>query len=478
MALLKILIQSIAIFLCVLLLVVLGSVPASVYESTDHLPSVKAEKPLLLNNVHVLSTDGRQWRRNQRLTIRNGRIEQIDAADGDTPSGYQVIDTEGAFVVPGLFDMHVHTLDPQYLALSLSYGVTSVRNMGGYPAHLRWKQQLQNREWLGSNLFVSSPTLNGNLYFDPFTQQRLTDSDRARQLVARYQTEGWDLIKVYEDLDAHVYTAIVDEALTLGMPIAGHVPYDAIKQNYDAAGALTSIEHVEELFDGPLNYEFDYQKLTSISQQLKIMGVAVTPTLTVFDHLTQLSTHKDAFKREIPFEYMNPFHRWVMDLFDGNRWMSASPEQAQYNQKANRFQRDIVAELARHEVDLLVGTDWGALYTIAGLATHRELSLLAEAGLSSEMILRAATLNAARSLNVQEQYGSIEEGKIADLVVVSEDPLRELSQLKDPQAVIKFGQYLDRDELVRLREQAKNHSSAYTTFGRVMEFIVSKGFYQ
>ncbi len=478
MTLIKTLMLSIAILVGVLILAALGSVPASVYESIGHLPKITETKPLLLNNVHLLSKDGRQWQMNQQLVIRNGRIEHIGVADVVRPSGYQVVDAKGAYVIPGLFDMHVHALDPQYLALSLSYGVTSVRNMGGYPVHLRWKKQLQEGQWLGSNLFVSSPILNGDVYFDPFTQQRVTDPDHARELVARYQAQGWDLIKVYEGLGADVYAAIVDEALARGMLIAGHVPYDAIKQNYEAAAALTSIEHVEELFDGPLNDRFDYQKLTSIAQQLKIMGVAVTPTLTVFDHLTQLSTHKQSFKRDIPFEYMNPFHRWVMDQFDGNRWMVASQKQAQYNQKVNRFQRDIVAELSRHDVELLVGTDWGAIYTIPGLATHQELMLLSESGLSSDMILRAATMNAARALNVDADYGSIEVGKIADLVVVMEDPLKDLSRLRAPQAVIKMGQYLDREDLLVIREQAKNHSSAYTTFGRVMEFVVSKGFYQ
>ncbi len=478
MTLIKTWILSTAILVGILILAVLGSVLASVYEPLDHLPKITDTQPLVLNNVHLLSKDGRQWQKNQQLVIRNGRIEHIGVTDVVSPSGYQVVDAQGAYVIPGLFDMHVHALDPQYLALSLSYGVTSVRNMGGYPAHLRWKNQLQKGQWLGSNLFISSPILNGEVYFDPFTQQRVTDPDHARELVARYQAEGWDLIKVYEGLRADVYAAIVDEALARGMLIAGHVPYDAIKHNYEAAAALTSIEHVEELFDGPLNGEFDYQKLTSISQQLKIMGVAVTPTLTVFDHLTQLSTHKESFKRDIPFDYMNPFHRWVMDQFDGNRWMTASQELAQYNQKVNRFQRDIVAELARHEVDLLVGTDWGAIYTIPGLATHQELTLLSEAGLSSRMILRAATVNAARALNVEADYGTVEVGKIADLVLVRADPLRDLSRLKNPQAVIKMGQYLDREDLLDLREQAKNHSSAYTTFGRVMEFVVSKGFYQ
>ncbi len=478
MTLIKTWILSTAILVGILILAVLGSVLASVYEPLDHLPKITDTQPLVLNNVHLLSKDGRQWQKHQQLVIRNGRIEHIGVTDVVSPSGYQVVDAQGAYVIPGLFDMHVHALDPQYLALSLSYGVTSVRNMGGYPAHLRWKNQLQEGQWLGSNLFVSSPILNGDVYFDSFTQQRVTDPDHARELVARYQAEGWDLIKVYEGLRADVYAAIVDEALARGMLIAGHVPYDAIKHNYEAAAALTSIEHVEELFDGPLNGEFDYQKLTSISQQLKIMGVVVTPTLTVFDHLTQLSTHKESFKRDIPFDYMNPFHRWVMDQFDGNRWMTASQEHAQYNQKVNRFQRDIVAELARHEVDLLVGTDWGAIYTIPGLATHQELTLLSEAGLSSRMILRAATVNAARALNVEADYGTVEVGKIADLVLVRADPLRDISRLKNPQAVIKMGQYLDQEYLLDLREQAKNHSSAYTTFGRVMEFVVSKGFYQ
>jgi hypothetical protein len=374
--------------------------------------------------------------------------------------------------MPGLFDMHVHAMDRKNLVLSLAYGVTSVRNMGGYPMHLRWKRELAEGEWLGSNLFSATPTMNGKENANPLGEKIVSEADTARQLVRRYHTQGWDFIKVYARLDVPVYEAIVDEARRLDFPVAGHVPYPVVETDYSLARPMVTLEHTEDIFQGPLNYRYDDSAVEAVARKLKDMNATVTPTLMIFDHLTRLAREKQAFLDELPLEYLNPVMRRFVDGTAGARWLGADETLQASLEKRNLYFQFITRVLYETGVNLVLGTDWGAIYAIPGSSTHDEIALLQQAGLPAESILEMGTINAARALGVEDRLGSIAVGKTADLVLVEHNPMTDPKYLRRPLAVIKNGQWLGRNELDMLKKTAGNPSSVYVTLGRVLEFLI------
>jgi imidazolonepropionase-like amidohydrolase len=448
------------------------SIPMARMEWPSDLQPVSNKRPLAIDNVNLVTMVDEQVLADRQLLIRNGIIERIEPAGVVVGDEYRHVDAEGAYLMPGLFDMHVHAMDRKNLVLSLAYGVTSVRNMGGYPMHLRWRQELAEGQWLGSNLFSATPTMNGRKNANPFGQKIVTEPDKARELVRRYHSQGWDFIKAYARLDVPVYEAIIDEAGRLEFPVAGHVPYPVVEADYRLAKPMVTLEHTEDIFQGPLEYQYDDDAVKAIARQLKDMNATVTPTLMIFDHLTRLARDKQAFLDELPLEYLNPMMKRFVDATAGERWLGASEKLQASLEKRNSYFQYITRVLHETGVNLVLGTDWGAIYAIPGSSTHDEIALLQEAGLPAEVILKMATINAARVLRVEDRLGSIVEGKTADLILVAHNPVTDLKNLRQPLAVVKNGQWLHKNELDRLKKTASNTSSTYLTMGRVLEFWI------
>jgi len=471
MGVVKKIIKVLLILVIVALLIVFAASPLARLETPEDLLIPDNQQALAIDNVHLITISDDQPLMDRQLLIRNGVVEAIRSAGEPIGDDYLLIDASGAYLVPGLFDMHMHAFDRKYLALTLSYGVTSVRNMGGYPMHLRWKQQLLGGEWLGSNLYAGTPIINGKKNSNPLAHKVVTDPDTAREMVRDFHEQGWDFIKVYTRLSVPVYEAIVDEARKLDIPVAGHVPYAVVEADYELSAPMVTLEHTEEIFQGPLGYAYDEEAVAAIAARLLAMNATVTPTLMIFDHLTQLSRGKQSFVDTLELQYLNPFMKYFEKKTSVTRWLTASDNTRDAMGERNDYFKYITGVLHEKGVNLVLGSDSGIMYAVPGISTQDEIALLQEAGLPNDAILRMATLNAAQALGVAEQFGSIEEGKIADLVLTTVNPLTDLAGLRAPAAVIKNGEWLGPHELQKLRASAENPSNAYLTFGRLLEFV-------
>ncbi len=454
-----------------LLIAVFVSIPWARIEMPQDLLPADNRQPIAIDNVNVVTVTSAGVLRDRQVLIEDGRIVDILPA-GSTPNDrYLRIDGNGSYLSPGLFDMHVHAMDRKYLAMSLAYGVTSVRNMGGYPMHLRWKRELADGEWLGANLFTATPTMNGRKNANPFGHKVVTDPEKARRLVRKYHSQGWDFVKAYTRLDVPVFEAIIDEADKLDFPVAGHVPYPVVDADYRLATPMVTLEHAEDVFQGPLDYEYDEAALDEIAATLRSMDATVTPTLMIFDHLTRLAREKRRFFDDFPMEFVNPMMKRFVDGTAGARWLGASDQLVASLERRNEFFGVITRVLHEHGVDLVLGTDWGAIYALPGVSTHDEIDLLLAAGIPPDAVLPMATVNAAAVLRVEGELGSISTGMVADLVVTKGNPLDDPATLRQPEAVVKNGQWLDRDALDALLESARSPSGTFATFGRVLEFV-------
>ena len=471
---LKKLAKYVGVVVATMLIVVFATIPLARMEMPDDLLAAENSQALAMDNVHLITMKDDEVLMDRQVLVRNGLIEDIRAAGSTIGSEYRRIDGGGSYLLPGLFDMHVHAMDRKYLALSLAYGVTSVRNMGGYPMHLRWKRELEEGQWLGSNLFTATPTMNGEKNANPLGDQVVTDPDKARQLVRKYHEMGYDFIKAYARLEVDVYKAIINEAGKLDFPVAGHVPYPVVEADYRLAAPMVTLEHTEDIYQGPLGYQYDDEAVAAIADELKDMNATITPTLMIFDHLTRIARDKQAYLDTLPLDYLNPAMKLFTDKTSGARWLNADDNLLASLEKRNDYFQYITRILNDTGVNLVLGTDWGAIYALPGMATHEEIALLEKAGLPPIDILRMGTINSARILRSADRYGSIEIGKVADLVVTRDNPLDALATLSEPYAVVKRGQWLDQDALEQLKRSAKHPSSTYLTMGRILEFVLLK----
>ena len=438
------------------------------------LHQVQSNHQYVLDNVHLVMVEQQTIQKNQQLTIRNGIIERISDAGSPAPKGYEYRDGNNAYVTPGLFDMHVHHLERKALALSLAHGVTSVRMMRGYRMHLLWRDELKQQEWLGSNLYLSSPVFaSRNTHV---LNQAVESPQHARELVESAHDNGFDLIKLYGYMEKNEFEAIIKHANQVGIAVAKHGPHPAKDSDWAYLSGLQSLEHVEDIFQGILDYQFDQYKLVKAATKIKATGVAVTPTLAVFDHLTQLSHGKQDFIDTLDLEYLNPVRIRIEEKHAVSRWLADSPKQSLYHLKKAKFLKQIVAELHHQQVPLLVGSDSGMMYMAAGQSTHTEMALMKQSGLSNFDVIQAATINPANALNISDQYGSIQTGKIADLVITEHDPTANIEYLKSPYAVVKNGQWISKSGLAELKVSAKQHPAFLITTMLLIEDVIARYF--
>ncbi|WP_111980393.1 amidohydrolase family protein [Algibacillus agarilyticus] len=429
---------------------------------------------LAINNVNIVMVKENRILNNRQLVIQNGRITAINKANSSVRSNIREIDGNNTYVTPGLFDMHVHIYDRKYLTLNLAYGVTSVRNLNGMNMHLRWREELKNKEWLGSNLYLSSPILAGK--GSHALNQKILSPQQGRDAVHIAKASGYDFIKVYGYLEPKIFEAIIDEAKIIDIRVAKHGPHPARGSDWSYLEGLQSLEHVEDIFQGPLNYEYNKEALEIIARKIKQSNVPVVPTLATFDHLTQLSNGKDKFINSLELDYLNPLYFDIQSHFTVSRWLKDNKKQSTYHLEKQKFLSYIVKVLHENKVKILVGSDAGTMYSLPGLSTHNEMKLLQQSGVSNFEILKAATINAAQTLSIEQDYGSIEIGKIADLVLVTENPLDEIKALRTPYAVVKSGQWLDKKQLKRLRIEAKNTDSYYWSIINLLEDLLIRFF--
>jgi len=466
----KKLFYSFSIILLLLLFVIVLSIISLDYRKQQGLLPVNNTRAFVINNVNIVMVKKQQVLNNKQIVIKNGRIAAINNSNTPVENNIRSVNGNNAYVTPGLFDMHVHIHDRKYLTLNLAYGVTSVRNLNGKNMHLRWKKELKNEEWLGSNLHTSSPILAGK--GTHALNQEVLSPQEAREEVNKAKANGYDFIKLYGYLEPNIFEAIIEQARNIDFAVAKHGPHPAKGADWKYLQGLQSVEHVEDIFQGPLNYQFDKELLNDVALKLKESNVPIVPTLETFNHLTQLSNGKQTFVDSLTLDYLNPLYFDIESHFTVSRWLNDNKQQSAFHLKKQKFLSQIVKVLHEHKVKLLVGSDAGTMYTLPGIATHNEMQLLQQSGLSNFEVLQAATINAAQTLKIAGDYGSVEVGKIADLVLLSQNPLLDMQTMRMPYAVVKNGQWLDKTKLENLKIAAKNTQSYYWSVINLLEDLL------
>src|SRR5437867_4127005 len=406
---------------------------------------------LAITHVTIIDTNGGAPQRDVTVVIHDDRIAEIT---GKSVPATRVIDGRGKFLIPGLWDMHVHLswTTSSALPVLVANGVTSVRDLGSRLSEIdAWRTKIAEGTLIGPRILRVGPILNGQ----KFNQYQMVSGnpDETRGVARALKEVGVDFLKVHRRFLRDSYFALIDEAKRLGIPVVGHIPMSVTPEEASNAGQQT-IEHTETLFEGTFSATMK-EKLPEAIRKFREGGDAdklfavfvknhtvVDPTLAAWSGLLADPSGS------------GPRMRYVA-ASNKKSIAPISPDELQGYRDVFAEFRKVVGQMHRDGVTLVTGTDIAAS-RVPGFLMHDELALFVECCLTPLEALQAATANPAKVVNRFNDLGSIETGKIADLVLLDANPLDDIHNTQKIAAVIIGGRLLDRadlDALLRLGEQ-------------------------
>jgi imidazolonepropionase-like amidohydrolase len=448
---------------------------------------------LALVHATVIDGTGAATRGDLTIIIRSNRISEIAKSSTIAlPANVQVINASGKFVIPGLWDMHIHWYDKDYLPLFIANGVTGARMMWGTPNHQEWRKEIEQGSLPGPRMYLASQLIDGPNPLWPDSLSVTNEAD-ARQAVRKVKATGADFIKVYSVLPREAYFAIADEARKQGLPFAGHVPI-AVSVKEAAEAGQKSIEHLTGILNGCSTHEGELLKTTQqilrevaaanrpmsvlsakmrepnrlaletynpikaglLFTELKKHGTWQCPTLVVLRNISSLND--PAITSDPRIKYMPPQFKSMWDQANDSRFKSRTAEDFALGKKLFQKDLEIVGAMQRAGVGILAGTDTGNPYCFPGFSLHDELALLVQAGLTPMEALQAATRNPARFMGREEDLGTVEKGKLADLVLLEANPLDDIANTKRIDSVIFDGRLFSKsylNEMLKKMESVK-----------------------
>ena len=449
--------------------------------------------PLVLIHATIIDATGAPPRADMTMIISGGRITGLGPSrELPAPAGARVVDATGKFLIPGLWDMHIHLDDPELwpthvtreekeklFPLLIANGITGVRDMGGSLEQLQeWRQKITLGQMLGPRMVISGPFVDGNYPdFDWLGSLRVTTEAEGREAVRSLHRRGADFIKIYNTIPRAAYFGLADEAKKLGVVFAGHVPHRISAAEASDAGQK-SMEHMQGLLLACSANEDGFRK--TIAETYDDPKAPLTP-LDRGDPAVLASFSKEKcdalfvrFARngtwQCPTLHNNWRHAHSFDktVINDPRvcyyprsfreyWKKRSRDDAKRPEREARLQAyyrrlfELIKDMRRAGVNILAGSDAGANeYSFPGFSLHDELAELVAAGLTPMEALQSSTLNAAKYLGMTDAFGTIEVGKMADVVVLEANPLEDISNTRKIAAVILEGHLIDKPELLRL----------------------------
>lgn len=429
-----------------------------------------------IRHVTVVNVETGAELQDQTVKIEGSRIVSIAAtqtADATLEGG---IDAHGGYLIPGLWDMHVHVHDTDELPLYIANGVTGIRIMSGA------KNTAQMRAWLAAKdpspeIILASAIVDGSSPVWPGSIVLKKPAD-AERTVREIKESGADFIKVYDGIPRNAYLALASQAKLQNIAFAGHVP-DAVSAQEASATGQRSMEHLQgvsiacsraqqmlmsaigraRFFRDRLAIEddgfrdVDEGKCHALFAEFRQNNTWQVPTLTVLRLWGRLDDSH--FVSDPRLEYIGkPSRARWDDRTEFQRW-HWTPRQFDLARNLFSNEQRLVRAMFREGVPMMAGTDAMNPYCFPGFSLHDELALLVDSGLTPLAALQAATINPAIFLGKTADWGTVQTGKIASLVLLRADPLTDIHNTTKIEAVWLRGRYIDAPALARMLQTAK-----------------------
>lgn len=438
---------------------------------------IKAD--LLISNVNIIDVQNNTVNSRQSIIILNDRI--IEVGDKNIATKYKIknkIDATGKFIMPALWDMHVHfggdTLiheNKMLLPLFIAMGVTTVRDCAGDISLdvIEWKNEINAGTLLGPTIYTSGPKLEGPNSIWPGDLE-IANEQALSNALDSLTTLKVDFIKITDNtLDPNLFLKSIKAARKKGWKVSGHAPiYNTIDEL--SLSGLSTVEHIgymsraasadeekitkarvqgkingkeaAEMYAQSFDSTIALQKFKKLAQQ----GTAVVPTINgsyITTYLDSIQHDKDDY-----LKYLGPAlkrtYNWRVQ-----RAANDNVDAVRLRHKNFEASASLLHLINKAGMTILAGTDAGYLnsYNYPGLGLHDELAILVKYGLTPSEALKASIINGPAFFNQSDNFGSVTKGKKADLLLLNANPLLNIENTKTIDAVIKNGNYLNRKQL-------------------------------
>jgi imidazolonepropionase-like amidohydrolase len=458
----------------------------------------KSDKSVVLKSVTVIDIASGKLKTDMTVVITGNKIASV-SKKAKVPKNATVLEGKGKYLLPGLWDMHVHalrtqgdtTIDKFYLPLFIANGITGVRDLGNSSMSMTevrvLRSAIEQGKRPGPRFFVCGPLIDGRAS-GWRNKVIVTTEQEGRAAVDSLNKTGVDFLKVYSWLSPQVYTAIAEEATKQGIPFVGHVP-ELLTAWQASKARQKSIEHLGE-GEILLACSSSESHLRQERLQLSKLSPGTPQWREKWDAYNQmlLSTYSPAKAKDL-FALFLKNSTWQAPTLPALYGRANFIESSQANEDRlkyvstpiktfwsertesrkklfnpasvellkQQYQKELqlVAAMNKAGVPLLAGTDNGNPFVFPGFSLHDELGLLVAAGLSPLQALQAATLNPAKYFGLTASLGTVEEGKLADLLLLEANPLEDITNTKKIAAVVANGRYFSKQALNQLLESAE-----------------------
>lgn len=432
--------------------------------SCTNKPSFNAD--YAITNVRIVDVKNGELSVPSDVLIAGDTIQFIKPSEDQDYGEIEIIDGTNKFLSPGLAEMHAHIptgnnndLVEETLFLYLSNGVTTIRGMLGAPQHLSLREQVDNGEILGPRIFTSGPSINGNTAPNP---------EVARQMVIDQEKAGYDFLKMHPGITLEVFNEIDRVADSVGIGFSGHVSVwvgirNALKAKYG------SIDHIDGYFEGlvpnsaevePNENGFFGFNFTEIVDESLIDELV---TLTKENKVWVVATHcllerwvgpedPEILGNQPEMKYMSPGTRegWINSK---KRFMSGDHFSVERSNEFLRIRDEILNDLYKGGAGLLLGSDAPQVFNVPGFSIQHELKSMIDAGIPEIDVIKSGTINPAKFFDMENTFGSVDVGKSADLILLNENPVEDISAFENREGVMVRGKWMSK-ELIEERLNA------------------------
>lgn len=423
------------------------------------------EFDLLITNANVIDVQNNKVLRKQMIGITNDTIQLINNMSGRTSyEARETLDAENRFVMPGLWDMHVHFRggdsligeNKDFLPLYLAYGITSVRDAGGdmTPSVLDWRKKTASGVLAGPRIFTSGPKLDGANPAWPGSIS-VTNEAEINKALDSLQELKVDYVKMYDGtLTPDIFYGIIEAAQKRNMKTTGHMPMSA---NFLRAvdHGLDGTEHMYYLLKacspkgdslgklgkgyGIINdlvKTYDPDLAARVFSKLKVQKTTVTPTLHIGKTLGNILDTDHSNDKTLAY-----IGKGVQKTYQG-RIESAKRARAagsDIHSQAEQMFASMIVPMQNAGVTILAGSDAGPFnsFVYPGESLHSELQELVLAGLTPQQALLTSIVNGPKFFGLEKYYGSIEKGKVGDLLILDKNPLKKIENTRSIKSIIK-----------------------------------------
>lgn len=410
----------------------------------------------VIKNVNIVPmTKENKVIENATVLIKENKIHSINKS---IPKNATIIDGTNKWLIPGLIDMHVHTLadgspfviyptkgplvsyNTQYNMIPyIANGVTTVFDLGARTEHFGQRNEIIRGDVIGPRMALAK--VIGGKKSNPIAKNPFD----GRNAVRFAKEEGYEFIKVYTWLNEETFNAVIDEAEKQNMKVVGHIPvaFEDKEAKEFFVPHFGLIAHAEEL--SKQTDDYSYKKAQEFARLAKDNGTWLIPNLTNMLSISQQAKSLQHIENLQGFKYVHPLmqSKWLTS----NSYYGASEKLIEYYNKLYDFHILIVKAFKEAGVPMVAGTDAGISGIVWGYSLHDELKLLVEAGQTNEEALASATRLGAEWLEIGDKLGTIEIGKFADLILLEENPLENISNTRKILGVFVNGKWIDRSKI-------------------------------